>query len=117
MSDEMLAQLNAIAPDDRVEWVSAIPRWLKLMLWLQGGRVFHFALSRMIGSGFSDSFRTLHPHRDGFTLPTPEPHARLDYIFINAWLQDRLQTCEVVRDVAAADMASDHYPVLAEFAL
>ncbi len=106
---------NAIAPNDRVEWVDSIPPWLKWMLRLQGGRVFHVAIRRILTAGYTDSFRYVHPAVDGFTLPTPEPHARLDYIFVNDHLRPKLQNCEVVRDVPDVDRASDHYPVFGDF--
>ncbi len=106
---------NAIAPDDCVVWVDSIPRWLKWTLWLQGGRVFHYAIARVLAAGFTDCFRLLHPDEPGFTLPTPDPHARLDYIFVNPVLKPGLQQCAVVRHGQAVDRASDHYPVIATF--
>jgi len=108
---------NAIAPNDRVEWVDSIPSSLKWTLRMQGWRVFHWALAQPLAAGFTDSYRFLHPKEDGFTLPTPEPHARLDYIFVNDILKANLQQCDVVCDIEAVHRASDHYPVLAEFAV
>ena len=108
---------NAIAPNDRVIWVKTIPLSLKLMLWLQGGRVFHQAIGQLLAAGFTDSYRFLHPKEDGFTLPTPDPHARLDYIFVNDALKANLQRCEVVCEGDAVHQASDHYPLMAEFVM
>ncbi len=106
---------NAVAPNDRVV-VKSMPAILKLMLLLQGGRFFHHAIAATQVAGFADCYRFLHPDRDGFTLPAPSPTIRLDYIFANEALKAYLQKCDVVREPAAVHQASDHYPLVAEFA-
>lgn len=105
---------NAISPNDLVLIENWPPR-LKLMLALQGGRIFRRAIQEILQAGFIDCYRTSHPEMDGFTLPTPVPNGRLDYIFVNQTLQNRLQNCFVVSAPTAVLQASDHFPVAAEF--
>jgi endonuclease/exonuclease/phosphatase family metal-dependent hydrolase len=59
----------------------------------------------------------LHPDIDGFTYGPAAPVGRIDYVFASAALTPCLTKCFVAREPAAVDRASDHYPVVAEFAL
>lgn len=111
----LAGDFNAIAPGDTPN-VSAWPRSLKRMLALQGGCMLRTAISEVMKAGFKDCFRSLHPQEDGYTLPTPVPNSRLDYIFANEMLNSRLAECRVIRDLSVVEQASDHYPLLAEFA-
>lgn len=101
---------NAIAPHDLV-LVKSWPRFLKLMLALQGGRIFRRVIREIMEAGFVDCYHLLHPDEKGFTLPTPTPNTRLDYIFVNDILKNCLRKCYVVDEPAAVKRASDHYPV------
>lgn len=105
---------NAIAPHDLVA-VTSWPRFLKLMLALQGGRIFRRAIREIMRAGFIDCYRLLHPDERGFTLPPPTPNTRLDYIFVNDVLRNCVQKCYVVQEPKAVEQASDHYPVMVEF--
>jgi endonuclease/exonuclease/phosphatase family metal-dependent hydrolase len=107
---------NAIAPSDAVV-TTRMPKWLKLTLWLQGNRVYRFSIRAYLMAGFTDSFRYLNDGKDGFTLPSPYPNSRLDYIFVNSVLKTNLKKCWVVREPSVVEKASDHYPVVAEFEL
>lgn len=49
---------------------------------------------------------------EGNTFPAADPEARIDYIFINDELRERLQAVEIVET-----LASDHLPVAARFHL
>ena len=51
----------------------------------------------------------------GLTVPTIDPHVRLDYMFVPIAFRDRVVACEVVRHPDAV-AASDHFPVMADFA-
>lgn len=104
---------NAIAPKEKVE-IENMPNWLKWIIYLQGNRVYHFSIEILLFAGFADCFRLLNSD-DGFTLPPPRPNARLDYIFINPKMKAHLKNCWVVRDPNNVNLASDHYPVMAEF--
>jgi exonuclease III len=104
---------NAVAPGDGVV-VEALPPRFRLLLALQGGRIFRWALARMQHAGWVDCYRQLHPDTDGFTLPTPRPHVRLDYLFATPAMAHHLKSCTVLREPTAVQRASDHYPVLVE---
>jgi len=105
---------NAIAPNDKVR-TDLMPMWLKLILFSQGNRVYHFSIRAFLAAGFTDCFRFLNPTEAGFTLPPPVPNTRLDYILVNATMKAHLKNCWVVREPNAVTQASDHYPVMAEF--
>ncbi|MEP7293982.1 MAG: endonuclease/exonuclease/phosphatase family protein, partial [Chloroflexota bacterium] len=107
---------NAIAPGDRVLTESA-PREMRFLYALQLGRIFRQAVGRMLAAGFVDCYRHLHPDDDGFTIPAPRPKVRLDYIFANSQASPCLKRCEVVTQPDAVHVASDHYPIIAEFEL
>jgi endonuclease/exonuclease/phosphatase family metal-dependent hydrolase len=67
----------------------------------------------MLDASYVDGYRALHPDARGYTFPTWDPHARLDYVFVPGAAAERLRSCEIVGgDEARA--ASDHYPLLAE---
>jgi len=55
----------------------------------------------------------MHPDDRGFTLPAPDPHVRLDYVFVPEHCRDRVKAADVVRSAEAA-RASDHLPVVAD---
>ncbi len=69
-------------------------------------------------AGYVDCFRARHPEEPGFTWPAALPAGRIDYIFASPSLAERLRESRVGiagAEVCACD-ASDHLPVLAEFA-
>lgn len=104
---------NAIAPGERVR-IENMPNRLKWIIYLQGKRVYYFSIQTLLSAGFTDCFRVLNSD-EGFTLPPPNPNARLDYIFVNATMKAYLKKCWVVREPTSVNVASDHYPVMAEF--
>ncbi len=106
---------NAIAPGEKVK-TESMPSWLKWIIYLQGNRVYYFSMKTFLSTGFTDSFRFLNSD-EGFTLPPPHPNSRLDYILVNAEMKAYLKKCWVVREPKSVDLASDHYPVIAEFNL
>jgi exonuclease III len=110
----VVGDFNAIAPGDDVR-LERFPWYLKLMTLAQGNHVPRFAMRQMGDAGFVDCFRTTAPQDAGYTVPTPAPNARIDYIFANASMALRIERCFVARDPAAVDVASDHYPVVADF--
>jgi len=112
----ILGDFNASAPGDKplIQKLGVVNRMLIL---LQGGRIYRFAIRAMLNAGMVDCFRELHHDADGFTYGPPTPTGRIDYVFANANMRARLRTCFVVREPPAVDFASDHYPVVAEFAL
>lgn len=86
-----------------------------------GGTVERTTVSRLLEAGYSDSFRQLHPRAHGYTCATWMPAARIDYVFAAPAMAGRLQLCEVVGSRRWPDreatIASDHHPLVAEFAL
>ncbi len=111
----LAGDFNAIAPGDQVVW-EATPLWVKAQLWFQAGRVLRWALRPLLDAGYVDCFRALHPRDDGFTLPASGPKVRLDYVFADPALSASLRECRVVTQPDTVRTASDHLPVLAEFA-
>lgn len=105
---------NAVAPGDNFSTFT-MPLRLKFMLWAQGGVIFRWAINRLLVSGFTDSYRFLHSNDEGYTLPTFSPTIRLDYIFVNSHLKEKLIKCHVVTSPSVVAQASDHYPIIAEF--
>jgi exonuclease III len=109
---------NAIAPADNIT-IDSMPKWLKkcleLIIFSQGNVVYRFSLQALLSSGLTDCFRSVNSTTAGFTLPPPNPGMRLDYILANERATLHLKNCWVVREPAAVDQASDHYPVMAEF--
>ncbi|HLO15372.1 MAG TPA: endonuclease/exonuclease/phosphatase family protein [Anaerolineales bacterium] len=108
------SDFNAIAPGEKVS-IENMPDWLRWIIYLQGNRVYHFSIGKLLSQNFTDCFRFLNPNDDGFTLPPPEPNARLDYIFVNAKMKAHLKRCWIIREPDSVNSASDHYPVMAEF--
>jgi exonuclease III len=122
----IVGDLNAIGPGDRVLQNMNPPRMRRVML-LQLRLIFRLAIPRLLKAGYLDCFRHLHPHEDGFTWWTAAPTTRYDYIMADPLMAARLQTCVVVNEVTARSRcvaatpfavyrASDHFPILAEFA-
>ena len=112
----MAGDFNAIAPGDRVLTDSA-GRLMRFLYTLQRGKIFRRAVGRILAQGLVDCYRQVHPNEDGFTIPAPTPKVRLDYIFANSRMSSRLKRCDVMRQPDAVDLASDHFPLMAEFEL
>lgn len=70
----------------------------------------------MLDAGYIDCYRYLHPDEPGHTFPAPDPAVRLDYMFAPAPMRHRLLACEVI-DAPMVPLASDHRPLVAQFAL
>ncbi|GAC1427575.1 MAG: hypothetical protein NVSMB54_17010 [Ktedonobacteraceae bacterium] len=68
-------------------------------------------------AGYVDSYRRIHPHAYGFTCPSAAPAGRIDFIFTNPALAERLETCYTVvdGDGLPGRQASDHLAVAASF--
>ncbi len=110
----IIGDINAIGPGDRVLQHKNPARMRRVML-LQLRLIFRLAIPRLLRAGYTDCFRHLYPHEDGFTWWTINPTTRYDYIFADPQMLLRLQACRVVDDHPAIHHASDHFPLLAEF--
>ena len=103
--------LNAIARDDVPE-VAALPRWIRLLLRVDGG-IGTLVVDRLLAEGFEDAFRTCHPSESGSTMPAVAPTVRLDYMMVGPGLRPGLAACDLADvDPALLVRASDHVPVV-----
>ena len=112
----LAGDFNTLAPDELLD-VSRLPRRLRWLVWLSGGRIRWQTIAIVLGAGYADGFRTLHESDPGLTFPTWDPHVRLDYVFIPRPLAPSLTACCVVREGNMVRAASDHFPVRAELAV
>jgi endonuclease/exonuclease/phosphatase family metal-dependent hydrolase len=101
---------NTLAPGERLD-MSRLPRKLRLLALVLGGRIRFRTIQAMLDAGYSDSYRQLHSD-EGYTFPTWDPHVRLDYYFVPSGLK-RVVSCEVVRNIPSVEKASDHFPLMA----
>ena len=109
----LVGDFNTIAPDERLD-VARLPRRLRLLVYLSGGRIRWQTVAIVLGAGYVDGFRQLHASDPGPTFPTWDPNVRLDYVFVPKALAPKLIACDVVTSAAAAAGASDHFPISAQ---
>ena len=105
----MVGDFNTLAPDERLD-LTRLPRRLRVLIWLSGGRIRWQTIAIVLGAGYVDGFRKFQSTDPGYTFPTWDPHVRLDYAFLPQPFVDRLVACRVVMSDAAR-AASDHFPV------
>jgi len=78
-----------------------------------------WTVPRLTEAGYVDCYRRVHPEGPGYTSATWMPAARVDYVFADPCMAERLVGCDVVGldGEGAADVAgaSDHFPVVADF--
>lgn len=86
-----------------------------------GRLIERWTVARMLDGGYVDAYRRLHPRATGYTCATWTPAARIDYVFTDAVMAERLRRCEVVGSRNWPDRetitASDHHPLVAEFSV
>jgi exodeoxyribonuclease-3 len=109
----LAGDFNTLAPGATLDR-RRLPLRLRPLLWATGGRVRWRTVKTVLEEGYVDAYRTLHPDDHGYTMPTWDPHVRLDYVFLPAAFSERLRACDVVGH-ADARAASDHLPVCADF--
>ena len=110
----LAGDFNTLAPGELLDF-RKLPHRLRALVWLSGGRIRWRTIETVLNAGYADGFRRLHPDDAGLTFPVWDPHVRLDYLFLPADQAARLVSCEVVRS-ASTQLASDHFPLLAEIA-
>jgi exodeoxyribonuclease-3 len=108
----LIGDFNTVAPGDIFD-ARRLPRRLRALVWLSGGHIRWRTIATVLASGYVDSFRQLHPHDLGYTLPTPDPHVRLDYAFVPGAFAHHVRSCEIVK-TPDVESASDHFPLLLE---
>ena len=106
----LVGDFNTLAPNERLD-LAKLPRRLRWLVWLSGGRIRWQTIAIMLGADYVDAFRRLHTADAGYTFPTWEPHVRLDYAFLSEALAERLRACDVVTSHDALREASDHFPL------
>jgi exodeoxyribonuclease-3 len=111
----VLGDFNTLAPDEAFD-PARLPRRLRLLVWLSGGKVRWQTIAIMLGAGYVDCFRQLELREPGSTFPTWDPHVRLDYAFVPRSLAAGVRRCVVIREGPVA-RASDHFPLLTEIDL
>ena len=111
----LAGDFNTLAPGELLD-LRKLPGRLRALVWLSGGRVRWRTIQIVLDGGYVDAYRASHPSVPGFTFPTWDPHARLDYFFAPLQYSARVQACEIM-DVPDARQASDHLPLMITAAL
>ena len=106
----LTGDFNTLAPGELLD-LRKLPSRLRALVWLSGGTVRWRTIQIVLDGGYVDAYRSTHPGVPGFTFPTWDPHARLDYVFVPLTHSARVQSCEVM-GVAGVGDASDHLPLL-----
>ncbi|TMC18526.1 MAG: hypothetical protein E6J34_16970 [Chloroflexi bacterium] len=77
------------------------------------------SIRKLLDANYVDCFRHMDPQSWGFTCPAAAPAGRIDFIFADPLLAQRLEGCYEIRegDGVAGNQASDHLAVAAEFGL
>lgn len=106
----LTGDFNTLAPGELLDF-KKLPGRLRALVWMSGGTVRWRTIQIILDTGYVDAYRSTHPNVPGFTFPTWDPQARLDYLFLPARDVSRLRSCEIA-DVAGTRDASDHLPLL-----
>jgi exodeoxyribonuclease III len=110
----LVGDLNTLHPTDRPntpEYIATLKERGETMPEPQFPRQ---VIPLLLEAGYVDCYRMLHPSIEGYTSHTTHPALRVDYIFASAVLARRLYECDVVTG-AETELASDHFPIWAEF--
>ncbi len=116
----LLGDLNALSPADFPEPTQRQEAVARAVPWPQAvAEGFTLeeptVVPRLLQTGYLDCFAQAG-EGEGTTWPTPAPRVRLDYVLASPPLASRLRRCQRW-DSPPAEVASDHFPVLAEFEL
>ncbi len=110
----LVGDFNALAPSDfpdPAQWQAAVAQAAAEGFTLEEPK----AIPRLLRAGYVDCAAQTGGEAQP-THPTGHPRVRIDYIFASTALAPALQWCRRW-DEAPAAIASDHFPVLAEFDL
>jgi exodeoxyribonuclease-3 len=108
----LAGDFNTVAPGAELK-AGSLPIRYRPLMWLSGGQVRWRTIQTVIDAGYADAYRFRHPTEPGMTLPTTNPHVRLDYVFVPQPHATRVLACDVVNTPDAVG-ASDHFPVVAD---
>jgi exodeoxyribonuclease III len=111
----LVGDLNTLHPTDQPN----ISAYLASATWEKRKELSEDELPRqtipfLLKAGYIDCYRALHPTAPGYTCQSTNPALRIDYIFASPLLVRHLHECDVVTG-GDTEMASDHYPIWAEF--
>ena len=86
-----------------------------------GRLIERWTVERLLNEGYVDCYRRVHPRARGLTCATWQLSARVDYVFATRDLAAKVLMADVVGGRTWADpdaaVASDHYPIVAEFSV
>jgi len=86
-----------------------------------GRFIERWTTERVHQEGYVDCYRRMHRTARGFTCATWSPAARIDYVFATKEVARTLTRCDVVGSRTWPDpdasIASDHFPLVADFGL
>jgi endonuclease/exonuclease/phosphatase family metal-dependent hydrolase len=111
----LAGDFNATHPEQVVDVAKLRPK-SRARVEAQGGKIPREAVARVLAAGYVDGHAVGRPPEQfGVSMTTSHPAMRTDYIFVPAALVPTIRGCEVFAPEIAR-FASDHYPVVAEFA-
>jgi len=110
----LVGDLNSLHPTDHPNLSAYLVTEEERGENLQEDQLPRQVIPLLLEAGYIDCYRALHPTTPGYTYKLPDPALRLDYIFASPPLARHLRTCNVVTGTDA-EMASDHFPIRAEF--
>ncbi len=88
---------------------------------LMGRLIERWTMERLRNEGYVDAYRRIHPRARGFTCATWQLSARVDYVLSSPDLAPHVTGADVVGSRTWPDpdaaVASDHYPVVADFSV
>jgi exodeoxyribonuclease III len=120
----LMGDLNALDPaSDHHEELRRLPARVRARHVLSDGETADTrAVATLLNAGFVDVFRRFPTEGKDYSMPTDGvgrveiPGRRIDYILATEPLAELTTACSIVSG-AKADVASDHYPVVAELDL
>ena len=92
----LASDFNTLAPGEDLD-LKRLPPRLRPFVWLSGGRIRWRTIREVVAAGYVGAFRLRHPDDPGLTRPPPDPHVRLDYVFVPYAFRERIVACDVVR--------------------
>ncbi len=110
----LVGDLNANSPDHPVDPDAAEPA-VRRRLAAEPGLICHDVVEHLQAGGWTDALVAAGPDPVPHTFSTGFPSTRLDYIFANPALADRLSGAGVERN-GFAPYCSDHFPIWADLA-
>jgi exodeoxyribonuclease-3 len=102
---------NTLAPGEQLD-LRRLPARLRAFTWMTGRTIRWRTIRLMLDGGYVDVYRMFHKEDPGYTLPTWDPHVRLDYAFVQKAFTGRVKSCEIGYGAPGAKDASDHFPLL-----